>query len=123
MAGRTGVGTNRLGFRSFRMIVAFACLSMILFPCFLIRAQETEKRKRVLVLFWYGKELPPNLLFEQAFHEVLQKAAIKNVEYYSEYLESDRFAGEAQAQVFRDYLQRRYAGRPIDVVVAVTGAP
>ena len=122
MVGRTQRGPNEIGFRSIRM-VALACLAIICFPCFLIRAQETEKPKRVLVLYWYGKDLLPNVLFEQSFHEVLQKGPIKNVEYYSEYLESNRFEGEAQEQVFRDYLKRRYADRPIDVVVAVTGAP
>lgn len=44
------------------------------------------------------------------------------VDYYPEYLESNRFPTEAHSLALRDYLRQKYAGRPIDVVVAVTDA-
>jgi len=42
------------------------------------------------------------------------------VDYFAEYLESDRFPGEEATLAFRDYLQRKYQGRRIDVVLAIT---
>ena len=42
------------------------------------------------------------------------------VDYFSEYLESDRFPDESATLAFRDYLQRKYQGRRIDVVLAIT---
>ena len=39
---------------------------------------------------------------------------------YSEYVESNRFPGEKQSLLLRDYLRTKYADRKIDVIVAVT---
>jgi signal transduction histidine kinase len=52
----------------------------------------------------------------------LQSGSVANVEYYPEYLESNRFPGEFQEAVLRDYLRQKYADRTIDVVVANTDA-
>ena len=46
-----------------------------------------------------------------------------SVEYYSEYLESNRFPGEKQSLLLRDYLRTKYADRNIDVILAVTDQP
>ena len=74
------------------------------------------------MLYWYNKDFPGNILFEQSFQAVLNSAAVGNVEYYPEYLESNRFPGEAQSQLLRDYLRQKYADRTVDVVVANTDA-
>jgi signal transduction histidine kinase len=81
-------------------------------------AQQTTP-KRVLVLYWYNKDFPGNALFDRAFQAEMQ-AKGRNVEYYPEYLESNRFPSEEQAVAFRDYLKRKYADREIDVVAAIT---
>src|SRR5262245_54920579 len=82
------------------------------------RAQQSAAPKRVLVLYWYGKDFPANVRFDQSFQAALPSAPGGTVEYYPEYLESDRFPGESQAQGLCDYLRRKYADRTIDVVVA-----
>ena len=76
----------------------------------------------MLVLYWYNKDVLGNILFDQAFQSVLHSANLGNVEYYPEYLENNRFPGEAQAVLLRDNLRQKYADRTIDVVVAVTDA-
>src|ERR1041385_3935438 len=84
-------------------------------------AQTSATPKRVLVLYWYNKDFPGNVLFDQSFQTYLNSAGEK-IEYYSEYLESNRFPGEDQSQVLANYLHHKYSDRRIDVVVAVTDA-
>jgi len=78
---------------------------------------------RVLVLYWDEKDHPANVEFERQFLPALRLAAGGDVEFYSEYLESNRFPGENQASVLRGYIQQKYANRPIDVVVPTASAP
>jgi signal transduction histidine kinase len=104
----------------FARIVTAAVFVILLLPT-LARAQQSAAPKRVLVLYWYNKDFPGNVLFEQSFKAVLQSQS-QPIEYYAEYLESNRFPGEAQSVVLRDYLRQKYADRTINAVVAVTDA-
>lgn len=81
-------------------------------------AQQTSTPKRVVVLYWYDKNFIGHIRWDQGFQSVLQAAPKGSIEYYPEYLEANRFPGENQSQVLRDYLKQKYAERPIDVVVA-----
>src|SRR5262249_45541541 len=83
-----------------------------------VHAQQSKTPKRVLVLYWYGRDFPHNAEFDRSFQNVLNSAAPGSIEYYPEYLETDRFPGEEQALLLRDYLRQKYADRTIDVVVA-----
>lgn len=83
-----------------------------------LRAQQPATPKRVLVLFWYDKDFPGHIRWDQSFQTELQSVTPGTVEYYPEYLEANRFPGESQEQVLHDYLKQKYADRPIDVVVA-----
>jgi signal transduction histidine kinase len=99
--------------------IATSCLlALLLLPSW--AQAESIKPKRVLVLYWYNKDYPGNVLFEQAFINVLEGAQVSGLEYYPEYLESNRFPGENQELLLRDYLRQKYADRALDVVVAVT---
>src|SRR5262245_59628993 len=103
--------------KSIRTAVLLVWVVMSLAPL-VARAQQTATPKRVLVLYWYGKDFPANVRFDRSFQAALQSAPDGTVEYYPEYLESDRFPGESQAQGLCDYLRRKYADRTIDVIVA-----
>src|SRR5262245_57973472 len=74
------------------------------------RAQNPPTPKRVLVLYWYGKDFPANVLLDKGVQTVLRSNAAGAVEYFSEYLESNRFPGENQSLALSDYLRRKYAG-------------
>ena len=87
--------------------------------CPQVRAQS---HKRVLVLDWYGKDHIWNVNFDASFQAALNSSAPGSVEIYTEYLETNRFPGENQALLLRDYLVRKYADRTIDVVVANSDA-
>ena len=87
-----------------------------------VLAQQSSPPKRILVLDWYDKDYPWNLKFDRAFHTALQEAPEGSVEHYVEYLDSNRFPGENQSLLLRDFLRRKYADRSIDVVVANSDA-
>lgn len=95
---------------------------LLLLP-FIARAQQPAKPKRILALYWDNRESPPDDLFSKNFQAVLQSAPAGTVEYYAEYLESNRFPGENQSLLLRDYLRQKYADRTIDVVVATADTP
>ena len=81
-------------------------------------AQQTSAPKRVLVLYWYDKNYPGHVRWDQGFKPALEQGEEGSIEYYPEYLEANRFPGENQSQILHDYLIEKYAGHPVDVVVA-----
>src|SRR5215813_12049122 len=95
---------------------------VILMAPSVVRAQQSAAPKRVLALHWYNKDHPWNVKFDQSFQAALQSVPAGTVEYYPEYLETNRFPGEKQALLLRDYLRQKYADRTIDVVVANSDA-
>jgi len=86
------------------------------------RAQQTAAPKHVLILYWDDRDQPANVDFDVEFHAALRLAAVGPIEYYTEYLESNRFPGENQSLLLRDYMQEKYANRTIDVIVTNASA-
>lgn len=78
----------------------------------------TAEPRRILLVGWYGREATPNVVFDETLKNAVQSAAPGTLEYYAEYLEDSRFPGEDQSGILHDFLVRKYAGRPPDVVVA-----
>jgi signal transduction histidine kinase/ABC-type uncharacterized transport system substrate-binding protein len=86
------------------------------------RSQEGRAPKGILVVYWYNKDFPGNAVTDQYFQSVLNSQPPGSIEYYAEYLESNRFPGEDQYETLRDFLRRKYANRSIDVIVANSDA-
>ncbi len=101
----------------FKLIRASALLVLMTHFPLVAPAGEIQKPKRVLVLYWYGKDFPSNVEFDRGVQAAFRTARI---EYYAEYFEPNRFPGEVQAAAFRDYLRRKYSERKIDVVIAMS---
>src|SRR5215208_7996713 len=76
----------------------------------LARGEQSASPKRILALYWSGKDYPGNVMFDQSFRAAL-KSSSDWIEYYTEYFDSDRFPGEAQSLALRDYLRQKYADR------------
>src|SRR5262245_23726088 len=109
--------STRVGLTFIRAAALLGWVAVSLVPS-VARPQQSAAPKRVLVLYWYGKDFVGNVRFDRSFQTALQAASAGTVEYYPEYLESDRFPGENQASLLHDYLRRKYADRTIDVLVA-----
>jgi PAS domain S-box-containing protein len=84
------------------------------------RAQETNGLKRVVVVYWYDKDYPWNVMFDQSFQAALRSGTSAQVEYHAEYLETNRFPPEQASLLLHDYLQKKYSGMKIDAVVATS---
>jgi signal transduction histidine kinase len=79
--------------------------------------------KRLVVLYWDNKEFPGNARFEKSLKAYLQLDRRQDIEYFPEYFEASRFPDQHTAVSFRNYLQAKYAQRPVDVVVASADTP
>jgi PAS domain S-box-containing protein len=74
----------------------------------------------VLTVHWSSEDFPSNAVIDEAVRKVLLSRPDMPVDYFAEYLESDRFPEEAAALGLRDYIRQKYAGRRIDLVIAVS---
>src|SRR4029077_7008969 len=72
----------------------------------------------VLVMHWYDRGYPVNEAFDASLQSALSSLAPQGVEYYSEYLETNRFPGEIKAGLLSEYLGQKYAGRRLDVMIS-----
>ena len=83
------------------------------------RAPVVAPVRTVLAIYWSSEDYPSTTVLETAMRQTLESRGDIPVDYFSEYLESDRFSPDVAFESLRDYIQRKYQGRHIDVVVAV----
>jgi PAS domain S-box-containing protein len=75
---------------------------------------------QVLVMHWYDRGYTPNDAFDKTLLTTLQAATPGGIEYYSEYLETNRFPGDDQARLLSEYLRQKYAGKRLDAIITAT---
>jgi PAS domain S-box-containing protein len=75
----------------------------------------------VLVPYAERGDLPAIEAIEENLREVFHAATSPGIEVFSEYLDFARFPPEQYERSLARYLQERYTGRRIDLVVPVTG--
>jgi signal transduction histidine kinase len=73
-------------------------------------AQDSNRHKNLLALYWYGREYPTNVPYEQGPLRAQRADSQGRPEDYSEYLEVDRFPEPEQARLQRDYIWDQYRG-------------
>jgi len=74
--------------------------------------------KRVLMIFNEGKDVPGNIVLEQAVRTELQKVVSNRIEFLSEYLDASHFSDKQHFRLFQDYLGKKYAGQKLDLILA-----
>jgi len=79
-------------------------------------AQAGGRAKKVLLIFSEGRDLPGTLMLEQSVRSELLKSATP-VECFTESLDAGHSPSARHFQVFRDYLQSKYAGQNLDLVL------
>jgi PAS domain S-box-containing protein len=109
--------------RRFALILAVAVCTSFTPALTTVGFTQAVETRRVVALYWYDKERPTNLTFEGYVQAAFNREPAGSVEYYAEYFESGRFAGEAQARILRDYLRQKYADREIHALLAVSPVP
>ena len=80
------------------------------------------QERSVLVLYGERGDLPAIQAIEENMREVFQSAAAPHIEVFPEYLDFTRFPAERFEGCLVRYLQERYAGRRIDLVMPVAGS-
>lgn len=83
------------------------------------RVENSGNVRTVLTIHWSTEEFPSTPVVDAAIRETLLTHGTVPVDYFTEYLETDRFSPEEASESLRDYIQRKYRGRRIDAVIAV----
>jgi len=68
-------------------------------------------------VFSEGKDLPGNILLEQALKAKLQLQTTNTDEFYTEHMDSSHFSDEAHYRIFKDYLSAKYKGAEPNLVI------
>ena len=107
--------------RRFTRVLTAIALAL-LGPLSICSAPSAQPRshRTVLAVYWSSEDYPSNPVVDAAIRRALVSHAEVPVDYFAEYLESDRFPEEEATLAFRDYIRGKYRGRRIDVVLAIT---
>ena len=81
---------------------------------------ENPAARTVLAIHWGPEDFPGSSTLDAAIREVLLSPPGPPIDYYAEYLESDVLPPAAAAVALRDYIARKFDGRRIDAVIAIT---
>ena len=103
-----------------RIVIALAAMLCAPAACPGASAQEASVRT-VLVIHSGAESFPANPVLNTGIREGLKSRSDVPIEYFAEYLESDAFPEREASLAFRDYILRKFRGRRIDVVIAITG--
>jgi len=69
------------------------------------------------MIFGEGKDLPGNIMMEQAVRAEMQRASTNRIEFLGEYLDASHFSDSEHFHVFQDYLGKKYAGQHLDLIM------
>lgn len=97
-----------------------AALSLALTLVSAPASSQSSPSRTVLAIQWSTEDFPGVARQDAIVRDVLRSRPDLAIEYFTEYLESDRFPPNEAAAALRDYIRRKFQGRPIDVVVANT---
>ncbi len=85
-----------------------------------IASAQPELHKTVLTIHSGTEDFFTNPVLDAGIRETLGSRPDLALDYFAEYLESDRFGAEEASTALADYISRKYRGRRIDVVIAFT---
>jgi signal transduction histidine kinase len=81
---------------------------------------QTTPPLTVLTIHSGAENFPSNPLLDAGIRDALDSRLDLRIDDFSEYLEDDLFPGEEASLAFKDYIHRKYVGRHIDIVIAIT---
>jgi PAS domain S-box-containing protein len=93
-------------------------VAALVLSCTVVSAQPPHVRT-VVAVHWSTEDFPSNPPVDAAIAAAFRERPDLSVDYFAEYLESDRFPGDRASLALRDYIGRKYDGRRIDLVVAI----
>jgi signal transduction histidine kinase len=103
-----------------RLGVAQVLMTALVLCCFAGPLRAAEEEARVLMLYGLDPYLPPFLAMDKAMRTNLAQDTDRRITFFSESLDSQRFAMEALEPEIAALLAKKYSALRIDVVVAVS---
>lgn len=91
----------------------------LLFADHLAAAIPSKPAKKVLLLYSYQSMLPGNLEWDAGIRSALKGTTSEPLEFYTEFLDLARFPENSYLQNLINFLQNKYAGRKIDLLIPV----
>ncbi len=107
--------------RSILEFSGFVCAALMLAATGLAD-DSPELERSVLVLYGERGDLPAIQAIEENMREVFHGSTAPHIELFPEYLDFTRFPAERFERSLVRYLQERYAGRRIDLVMPVASS-
>jgi signal transduction histidine kinase len=102
--------------RLFAAVLALVALALSGGPA----AAQTRAPQNVLTIHSGAADYLVNPVIDAGIRQGLFSASAHPIDYFTEYLDFDRFSNVEASAALADYVQRKYAGRQIHLVIAVT---
>ena len=83
----------------------------------LVTAAGSPAAKKFLLIFSESRDLPGNVMIEQAVRAEMLKNCTNPIEFYTESLDAGRFPNPRHYRQFQDYIKNRYNGQHLDLVL------
>jgi PAS domain S-box-containing protein len=96
---------------------ALFCFVLIMSP-WMVRPAIAASSHSVLFLLETESNLPASVAIVAALREAMNSAVASGLVLNEEYLDLDRFRPDDQKALMADYLRRKYAEAPIDLIIA-----
>lgn len=85
-------------------------------------AQATNQKdalpaKHILLLFGEARDLPGNVLMEQAVRQEIIAKSTNRIEFYTESMDAGRFSDTNYYRFFGDYIKQKYDGQKLDLAM------
>jgi signal transduction histidine kinase len=113
----TGTGTVWLGWTLLACFLMMAGVSDGDAQTQAFNEAETSSNKHVLMIFSEARDLPGNVLMEQAAKQVMLANPTSNIEFFTESLDASRLPNPGNYHVFGDYIRDKYSGQKVDLVM------
>jgi signal transduction histidine kinase len=102
-------------------VVVLALAATLCAPTLGTSASAQAVSPRTVLTVTLGAEsFPSNPVLDAAIRESLASRPDVPIDYFTEHLESDLFPEEQASAALKDYIHRKFHGRRIDLVIAVT---
>jgi hypothetical protein len=95
-------------------------IPLLLLLC-LVPCAFSEAHRKILVLYDEDRDLPGLSLIDQSLKARLKAGWPEHLDFYTESLDLVRFADDSYAERLSHYYKQKYAGKKLDLIVAVMG--
>jgi ABC-type uncharacterized transport system substrate-binding protein len=109
-------------FISLSVIAISACVINCLAEAQSAMTSSITQQPRLLVLYSDDRLLPAGMVVDEAIRTTFASELEEPVEFYTEFLDVERFSGEAQQQHTWDFLHEKFLARQPDVIIASGGS-